>query len=193
MIWTSEKRERGNGMNESTKKRFYLTVLALLVFGTMSWQAGESTTARASTERATMKSGVQNPAPPANAADSSGVILIPHDQVLQAYAKGATLYNGNPERNYRVHIFHRDTPGEVEVHTKDTDVFYFLEGSATFVTGGTMSGGKDTAPGEIRGSSMDGGVVHQVVKGDVVIVPANVTHWFKEVQQPITYFGVKVR
>jgi quercetin dioxygenase-like cupin family protein len=38
---------------------------------------------------------------------------------------------------------------------------------------------------------MAGGVVRQVTRGDVLIIPANVTHWFKEIQQPITYFGVK--
>jgi quercetin dioxygenase-like cupin family protein len=120
-------------------------------------------------------------------------MYFPKDQVSQSFDKGATLYNGNPERNYRVHIFHRDKPGEVEVHTKDTDIFYILEGAATFVTGGTTVGGKETAPTEFRGTSMDGGVVRLITKGDVLIIPANVPHWFKEVQQPITYFGVKVR
>jgi quercetin dioxygenase-like cupin family protein len=27
----------------------------------------------------------------------------------------------------------------------------------------------------------------------VVIIPANVTHWFKELQQPVTYLVIKVR
>ena len=180
-------------MNKSRKKHGNIIMLVLLASWLIPWQSGKSLTARASTQGDAGASPVQNPAPQANIADASGVIFISHDQVSQSLAKGATLYNGNPERNYRVHIFHRDTPGEVEVHTKDTDVFYFLEGSATFVTGGNLVAGKDTAPGEIRGASMNGGVVHQVAKGDVVIVPANVTHWFKEVQQPITYFGVKIR
>ena len=68
-----------------------------------------------------------------------------------------------------------------------------LDGPATFVTEGTMVGGKYAAPYEVRGTSMEGGVVRQVGKGDVIIIPANVTHWWKEVQQPITYFGVKTR
>lgn len=125
--------------------------------------------------------------------DASGVLFFPKNQVSQTFAKGALLYNGNPERNYRVHVFHRDDAGEVETHTKDTDIFYVLEGSATFVTGGTVVGGKDTAPGEIRAASMDGGVVRTISKGDVIIIPANVSHWFKAVQQPTTYFVVKVR
>jgi len=56
-----------------------------------------------------------------------------------------------------------------------------------------MVGGKETAPTEVRGASMDGGVVRQISKGDVLIIPAKVPHWFREIQHPITYFGVKVR
>jgi len=41
---------------------------------------------------------------------------------------------------------------------------------------------------------MEGGVARVLSKGDVIIIPpANVPHWFKEIQQPVTYFVVKVR
>jgi quercetin dioxygenase-like cupin family protein len=92
-----------------------------------------------------------------------------------------------------VAVFHRDKGGEVEIHKKDTDVFYILEGEATFVTGGTVTGGRETAPDEVRIAAMEGGVTRKIGKGDVIVVPANVTHWFKEVEKPVTYFGVKVR
>jgi mannose-6-phosphate isomerase-like protein (cupin superfamily) len=52
---------------------------------------------------------------------------------------------------------------------------------------------KSPNPVSARVASMDGGVVRRLTKGDVIIIPANVPHWFKEIQQPITYFGVKVR
>ena len=133
-------------------------------------------------------------APPAAKADANGVIFFDKDAVDQGFAKGATIYNGNTEgKNYRVHTLRRDAPGEVEVHTKDTDIFYILDGSATFVTGGVMSGGRDTAPDEKRGASMTGGITYHLAKGDVVIIPANVTHWFKELQAPVTYLVIKVR
>ena len=98
----------------------------------------------------------------------------------QGFAKGLTLYNGNTEgKNYRVHTLRRDAPGEVETHTKDTDIFYILDGSATFVTGGAIRDSRDTAPDEKRGKSMDGGTVYHLSQGNIVIIPANVTHWFK--------------
>jgi quercetin dioxygenase-like cupin family protein len=56
-----------------------------------------------------------------------------------------------------------------------------------------MVGGKETGPGEIRGTSVQGGTSRKIAKGDVFIVPANVVHWFREIQQPVTYFLVKVR
>lgn len=139
------------------------------------------------------KTAATQAAPPTKP-DANGVIFFDKDAVDQGFAKGATLYNGNTEgKNYRVHTLRRDAPGEVEVHTKDTDIFYILDGSATFVTGGAMAGGRDTAPDEKRGASMTGGTTYHLSKGDIVIIPANVTHWFKELQQPVTYLVVKVR
>ncbi len=73
----------------------------------------------------------------------SKVTYIPADQVKAAFAKGAVLLNNG---SYQVHASRREEPGQVEVHVKDTDVIYMLEGSTTFVTGGTMVGGKTTAP-----------------------------------------------
>jgi quercetin dioxygenase-like cupin family protein len=180
-------------VTEAAKKLLYLVVLVAMVSPAGSPQSPNSTAIQDSAPQTTTAKAGTATAPSAVNADASGVMYFPKDQVSQSFAKGATLYNGNPERNYRVHIFHRDKPGEVEVHTKDTDIFYMLEGSATFVTGGTMVGEKETAPSEFRGASMDGGVVRVITQGDVLIIPANVPHWFKEIQQPITYFGVKVR
>src|SRR5690242_15485906 len=99
---------------------------------------------------------------------SSGVTYIPADQVTAAFAKGAVLVNSG---NYMVHASRRDTEGQVEVHTKDADIIYMLEGSTTFVTGGTVIGAKTTAPDEIRGASVHGGETRTLTKGDVMIVP----------------------
>jgi len=127
------------------------------------------------------------------ATDASGVMYFAHEETAAAFKEPLMLYDGVPQKNYRVAVYHRDKGGEVEIHDKDTDVFYVVEGAATFVTGGTVSGGKEIAPGEIRVATMKGGVERKIKKGDVIVIPAGVTHWYKEVQEPITYFGVKVR
>ena len=125
--------------------------------------------------------------------DASGVMYFSHDETASAYKENLVLDDEVPKKNYRVAVYHRDKGGEVEIHGKDTDVFYIIEGSATFVTGGMITGGIETARDEIRAPTMQGGVERRLSKGDVIVVPANVTHWYKEVQQSITYFGVKVR
>jgi mannose-6-phosphate isomerase-like protein (cupin superfamily) len=121
---------------------------------------------------------------------NSGVTYIPADQVTAAFAKGAVLVN---QGNYMVHASRRDTEGQVEVHTKDADIIYMLEGSTTFVTGGIMVGGKTAAPDEIRGTSVQGGETRTLTKGDVMIVPKGTPHWFKEISGTVLYYVVKVR
>ena len=96
-------------------------------------------------------------------------------------------------RNYMVHASLRDAPGVAEIHELDTDIIYVLDGTATFVTGGTAVDTKTTGPGEIRGTVIRGGESRRLSKGDVIIVPNGVPHWFKEVQGSLLYFVVKVR
>ena len=86
----------------------------------------------------------------------------------------------------------RAVPGEVEVHDKETDTFYVLDGAATLVTGGSMIGGKLISPGQQRRTDIKGGQSHQLTKGDVMVIPAGTPHWFKEVPKPIEYYVVKV-
>ena len=81
----------------------------------------------------------------------------------------------------------------MEIHLKDTDVIYMLEGRTTLVTGGSIVDGTPTEPDEIRGSRVDGGEARSLAKGDVIIVPARTPHWFVETTKPFLYYVVKVR
>jgi glc operon protein GlcG len=120
------------------------------------------------------------------------VTYIDRDQVAAAFAKGAVLLDGTG-RNYMVHASRREAAGQAEVHDKDTDIIYVLDGTATFVTGGTVVQGITTAPDELRGASIRGGQTRQLRKGDVIVVPAGTPHWFQQVTAPFTYYVVKVR
>ena len=113
--------------------------------------------------------------------------------VSAAFSNGAVLLDGADGRNYMVHASHRDKPGLAEIHTLDTDIVYVLEGTATFVTGGTAVEPKTIEPNEIRGSSIADGQTRKLVKGDVIVVPKGVPHWFKEISSPFNYYVVKVR
>ena len=125
----------------------------------------------------------------AAASGASTVTYVDHDKVAASLAKSAPLVTAP---DYLVSGSHRTGPGEVEVHDKETDVMYVVDGSATLVTGGTMVGGKTTAPGQSRGTEIKGGETHHLSKGDVIVVPAGTPHWFKEVPASISYYVVKV-
>jgi len=120
-----------------------------------------------------------------NAAEDNKVTFVAADQV----AKGGSLATAP---NLSITVAHRAEPGMVEVHDKETDTFYVLDGSATIVTGGTMVGGSVTGPGQHRGTDITGGKAQRLAKGDVMVIPAGVPHWFKEVPTSIDYYVVKV-
>jgi uncharacterized protein GlcG (DUF336 family)/quercetin dioxygenase-like cupin family protein len=114
-------------------------------------------------------------------------------EVTAAFVKGAVLFDGEGGRNYMVHASHREAAGMAEVHDLDADIIYVLDGTATFVTGGTAENLKLTAPGERRGSGIRDGETRRIAKGDVLIVPKGTPHWFQQVSSPFNYYVVKVR
>lgn len=124
---------------------------------------------------------------------SSTVSYWARPQVDAAFAKGAVLFDGAGGRNYMVHASHRDKAGQAEVHALDTDIIYVLDGTATFVTGGTVTDPKTVEPNEIRGAGISAGETRQLAKGDVVIVPNGTPHWFQQIRGPFNYYVVKVR
>ena len=119
----------------------------------------------------------------------TAVKYFPASEVDAAFVKGGVLVDGG---NFRVMTPTRTAGGEAELHATDADIFHVLEGTATFVTGGTLVGGRETAPGETRGTSLDGGTPYALKAGDVITIPAGVPHWFKDVQGRLRYFVVKV-
>ena len=117
------------------------------------------------------------------------VTYIESAKVAAAFAAGKPLLE---VAAYKVHASRREKPGMAEVHVRDTDIIYVLDGAATMITGGTVVDGKTTATDEIRGASIQGGESLQLVKGDVLVVPNGTPHWFKEISGPFLYYVVKV-
>jgi glc operon protein GlcG len=121
------------------------------------------------------------------------VSYFERSKVDEAFSKGAILLDGSDGRNYMVHASRREKSGQAEIHTKDTDVIYVLDGTATFVTGGEAINAKNTATDELRGESIRNGQTRQIAKGDVIVVPNGVPHQFAQVTDPFLYYVVKVR
>ena len=121
-------------------------------------------------------------------AATGGVVYVERDKTAELLAKGGRLAAGS---DYQAAGARRTGPGQVEVHDKETDIFYVVDGEATFVTGGTMVGGKLSRPDQWLGTSINGGDTRQLKKGDFIVIPAGVPHWFKEVPQSVNYYVVK--
>jgi mannose-6-phosphate isomerase-like protein (cupin superfamily) len=122
------------------------------------------------------------------AAQKTAVVYVPADKVAAALKDGTRIAAGS---DFIALGSKRTGPGQVEVHQKETDTFYVIDGEATFVTGGKMIGGKVTEPNQLRGTSIEGGETHHLKKGDFISVPAGMPHWFKEVPTSINYYVVK--
>ena len=115
------------------------------------------------------------------------VTYVHHDKVSATMAKGGQIINDKG----LIVLAQRRGAGEVEVHERTNHVFIIVEGEATFVTGGTLVNGRDTAPGQRRAPNVEGGQVHQLTKGDVITIPAKTPHWFKEVPtKTIAYYAI---
>ena len=103
--------------------------------------------------------------------------------------KGGTMIPGS---DFEVQGTHREKPGGIEVHVKERDVFYVVDGEATVIAGGKLVNPKETRAGQMTGTSIEGGETYHLTKGDVMTIPAGVPHWFKETNG-VSYFVVKVK
>ncbi|MDB5808047.1 MAG: hypothetical protein JWN94_169 [Betaproteobacteria bacterium] len=118
------------------------------------------------------------------------VHYINHDKVTAAFVKGGRLIE---EEGLTV-IANRGVQRGSEIHGKTNHVFIIVDGEADFVTGGKMLDAKETAPDQIRGSGIEGGTVHHLTKGDVITIPANTPHQWKDTSKTgsVGYYAVNI-
>ncbi len=93
--------------------------------------------------------------------------------------------------NHALLSIRREGDGEAEVHETQVDVIFVTSGEGTLIVGGTMVGGHPTTAGEVRGTSIKGGVSKKMMPGDVFHIPAKVPHQML-VPKSLTFEVVKV-
>jgi mannose-6-phosphate isomerase-like protein (cupin superfamily) len=161
-------------------------------------QAMAATAVKANRVNAASFRGAGTPA----ASSSSSATYFDKEKVAAGFAKGnpSVLFQGagfptakGGGSNFEVHTSRHDGSAVPEVHTLDTDIYYVVEGTATYVTGGTLVNPKTIAPNQIRGTDIEGGETRQLSKGEVLVIPNGVPHWFKEVRGQFLYLVVKIR
>ena len=125
----------------------------------------------------------------ARAPRSAPVNYVDRDEVNKYFDTPGTFITGP---DFEVQGNHRVKAGNAELHVKETDVLYIIDGAGILVTGGSITGSHETGPDQFRGTAIEGGETHNLKKGDVITVRAGMPHWFKATSG-IRYLVVKVR
>jgi mannose-6-phosphate isomerase-like protein (cupin superfamily) len=90
-------------------------------------------------------------------------------------------------------VAHREGPGQAEWHDNQADVMVIERGQVTMTLGGKIIDGKQTQPGEIRGSGIKDGTQYHLGPGDVLYIPPKTAHLMTLAPgQNVTYFVTKV-
>jgi mannose-6-phosphate isomerase-like protein (cupin superfamily) len=118
------------------------------------------------------------------------------DQIQSQYArltgKVATETIGS-WGNHSLVVAHREGNGQAEIHESKVDIMFIKSGEADIVIGGTVPDAKTTAPGEQRGSRIEGGEKQTLHPGDILHIPARTPHQILvELGHKIDYYTVKV-
>lgn len=116
------------------------------------------------------------------------VHYINHEKVAATMVKGGRII----EEDALTVIANRGMQRGAEMHAMTNHVFIIVDGEAEFVTGGTMIDPKEISPGQTRGTGIAGGVHHHLSKGDVITIPANTPHWWKDTSKTgsVGYYAV---
>lgn len=109
----------------------------------------------------------------------STALLLERAAYLRKLAKNGDGAESETLKEYPRHcamLLFRSRDSGAEVHENFADLFYVLDGRATLVTGGTVTGAVTVGPGERRGSMVEGGTRQELRAGDVAHVPAGMPH-----------------
>jgi glc operon protein GlcG len=128
----------------------------------------------------------QTPAPslPATYA-TSAELMTALKKATEANPDMSTAAVKNTDQ-YRINIVRRGKAAGAIAHRPGTEVHHIIDGAGTLVTGGTI-----VRPAGGGMAVIQGGESRHVVKGDVILIPENTPHWYKDVDGSITYLEVR--
>lgn len=86
---------------------------------------------------------------------------------------------------YTSNLEYRPIMGAVAVHETEAEMVYVIDGGGTLTTGGTVVGEKRTNATNLSGTSIEGGKVQTIAKGDFAIIPEGTPHQFNPMNGPL--------
>ena len=91
---------------------------------------------------------------------------------------------------YDVSMEHRvNVPQGASVHDKEAELFYVIDGGGTLVTGGKLV--NPTRNGDnLTAATVEGGTANRLSRGDFVLVPEGVPHWFSKIDGELTLMSL---
>jgi mannose-6-phosphate isomerase-like protein (cupin superfamily) len=91
---------------------------------------------------------------------------------------------------YNVNVEQRQPrPQGASLHEAQAELFYVIDGSATLLTGGKLTG--ETRNGtNLSGAGIEGGVRQTFSKGDFLLVPSGIPHQFVDIKAPIQLMSI---
>jgi mannose-6-phosphate isomerase-like protein (cupin superfamily) len=118
------------------------------------------------------------------------VQYVGHDHVASTMVKGGQIISDNG----LIVLANRAVQRGAEMHDKTNHIFIIVDGEATFVTGGKLINPKLISPGQTRAEGIEGGQSHRLTKGDVITIPANTPHWWKDTSATgsVGYYAVNI-
>jgi len=91
---------------------------------------------------------------------------------------------------YNVSLESRSAVANAAVHETEAELFYVIDGSATLVTGGKLTNETRTNAANLSGKGIEGGMSRHVAKGDFIMVPEGVPHWFSAIDGTVVLMSL---
>jgi mannose-6-phosphate isomerase-like protein (cupin superfamily) len=91
---------------------------------------------------------------------------------------------------YNVSLEYRVAVANAAVHEREAELFYVVDGAATMVTGGKLTGETRTNAENLSGSGIEGGLSRRIAKGDFIMVPEGTPHWFSAIEGTVTLMSL---
>jgi hypothetical protein len=127
------------------------------------------------------------PAPPPTKLFTAGADIPALIAQAKANQKSPTVNSVMPIAvvgPYRVLLEYRTGLTAPTIHHGQAELIHVIQGSATLVTGGKLTGSVPGRPGSTNesGTGIEGAVPQKLTAGDYAVVPADTAHQFQDVQ-----------
>jgi mannose-6-phosphate isomerase-like protein (cupin superfamily) len=87
---------------------------------------------------------------------------------------------------HRINLIRRTKAAGAVAHDGFAELHHIIDGSGTLVTGGTI-----VRPTGRGAATIQNGVSKHVTKGDVIVIPPGMPHWYMDLDGTITYLEVR--